>query len=209
MSQAVEPRRFIPPLVDNKPLDLFVDQSDRSLNQFRRYFHRQDDTTILVFTDGACLDQGQPGRRRAGWGFVYNESDPGAQGPLEGTVGGAEQTSNRAELRAAIAFLQMRVWESGGANRFVIATDSEYVVEGISVRLERWIRRGWRTSDGKPVANRDLWAVLKQEIESAESVGIDVLFWKIPRELNGRADRLAKAGANAVCISLSQKLEVG
>ena len=33
-------------------------------------------------------------------GFVYYDSQPGVKHPLEGTVGGPEQTSNRAELRA-------------------------------------------------------------------------------------------------------------
>lgn len=206
MFHAGYPRRFLPPSPDSHPLDLFTDQADCSANGYRRYFHRQDDTAILVFTDGACLDQGKPEKRRGGWGVVYNGVDPGLSGSLEGTVGGVEQTSNRAELRAVIAFLQMRVWEAGGANKFVIATDSEYVVEGICDRLDRWMKRGWKTSAGTPVANRDLWEVLKREIDSAENVGVKTLFWRIPREFNERADRLAKAGADSVSriINLGQ-----
>ncbi|KAF8322519.1 ribonuclease H-like protein [Clavulina sp. PMI_390] len=196
MFHANDPHRFIPPSTGSKPLELFHDQPDRSLNRFQRYFHREDDQTILAFTDGACLDQGVAGKRRAGYGVSYNANDHGLYGALEGTLGGPEQTSNRAELRAVIIFLQARVWESGGVDRFVIATDSEYVVEGVCGRLDRWIERGWKTNRGTPVKNRDLWEVLKREIDSAKSVDIDVLFWRIPRQWNQKADELAKRGAD-------------
>ncbi|KAF8322521.1 ribonuclease H-like protein [Clavulina sp. PMI_390] len=201
MSEPHDRHRFIPcppSTIENRPFDLFHDQEDRSANGFRRYFHRQDDRTILVFTDGSCLDQGVPGKRRAGWSVVYNANDNCFYGALEGRLGGPEQTSNRAELRAVIVFLQARYWECGGADRFVVATDSEYVVEGVCGRLQSWIKRGWKTNTGTPVQNRDLWEVLKRELDSAELVGIDDLFWRIPREWNDRADELAKRGANMV-----------
>ena len=38
-----------------------------------------------------------------------------------------------------------------------VATDSEYLFKGTTQWLESWRRRSWRKSDGKPVANKDLW----------------------------------------------------
>lgn len=107
---------------------------------------------ILALMCGVCLDEGSPEKRRAGWGIVYNTNDPGQSSPLEGTIGGEEQTSNRAELRAVIGYLQMRVWEAGGANRIVIATDSEYVVDGVCNWLDAWISRRWKNTKGRPIA---------------------------------------------------------
>ncbi|EJD46373.1 ribonuclease H-like protein [Auricularia subglabra TFB-10046 SS5] len=192
------PRRFIPPSPDSRPADVFYERRDFSMCAFPRLFHRQDDHTILAYTDGACLDQdgGASGRRRAGCAFVYCDSQPGQKLPLEGTIGGPEQTSNRAELRAVLLFLQMRVWESGGADRIVVATDSEYVVEGACTRLDTWVRRNWRTASGTPVKNKDLWEALLNEIEAGEQADLNILFWRIPRAWNQRADGLAKEAAD-------------
>ncbi|KAH7100411.1 ribonuclease H-like protein [Auriculariales sp. MPI-PUGE-AT-0066] len=192
------PRRFVPPTPTTQPQDLFKEREDFSANAFKRLFHKQDDATMLVYTDGACLDQGPPRqgqRRRAGCAFVYANSKEPIMQPLEGTVNGPEQTSNRAELRAILLFLQMRVWEAGGADRFVVATDSEYVVEGICSRVKAWTARGWKTVNGNTVANRDLWEALLNEVECREALGYRVLFWRIDRNHNRCADEAAKRAA--------------
>ena len=36
-------------------------------------------------------------------------------------------------------------------------TDSQYVRQGITAWMRNWKARGWRTADGKPVKNEDLW----------------------------------------------------
>jgi ribonuclease HI len=55
------------------------------------------------------------------------------------------QTSNRAELRAVIAALRFRAWQGEGFKSLVIATDSEYVVEGATNWARGWLRNNWRT----------------------------------------------------------------
>ncbi|KAH7100413.1 ribonuclease H-like protein [Auriculariales sp. MPI-PUGE-AT-0066] len=198
MTRPYSPRRFMPPSQVTRPQDLFYDREDFSAHGFERLFHKDDDATMLVYTDGACLDQGprRPGqRRRAGCAIVYANRREPLLWPLEGRVNGPEQTSNRAELRAILYFLQVCKWESGGADRFVVATDSEYVVEGICSRLNSWVQRDWRTAAGNAVANRDLWEALLNEVEQREALGYSVLFWKIDRSLNARADDAAKRAA--------------
>ena len=39
----------------------------------------------------------------------------------------------------------------------VLTTDSQYVRQGITEWMAGWIRRGWKTSGGEAVKNRDLW----------------------------------------------------
>jgi ribonuclease HI len=38
-----------------------------------------------------------------------------------------------------------------------LATDSQYLMRGITEWLPRWERNGWMTSAKEPVKNRDLW----------------------------------------------------
>ncbi|KAJ6032068.1 hypothetical protein N7540_002800 [Penicillium herquei] len=86
----------------------------------------------------------------------------------------------------------------------VIATDSEYVVKGITTWIGGWIHRDWRTRNGGLVKNRDLWECLLREIKLADEKGLDIQFWRIPREWNTDADRYAKIAAAEVmrCVTL-------
>lgn len=102
------------------------------------------------------------------------------------------QTSNRAEMRAVIAALRFCNWPGEGFNAMVIASDSEYVVEGATSWVKEWMRNGWRTQSGEAVKNKDLWECLLGEVEKFHDLGMRVCFWRIPRELNGVADEAAK-----------------
>ncbi|SCO24419.1 unnamed protein product [Fusarium fujikuroi] len=105
------------------------------------------------------------------------------------------QTSNRAELRAIIGALSFRHWNGEGFTRLVFATDSEYVVKGATAWVSGWLRKGWKTSSGDRVKNRDLRKALLGELERWNVHGMRIQFWKIPREWNVEADQLAKEAA--------------
>jgi len=44
-----------------------------------------------------------------------------------------------------------------------VVTDSEYMKNGITLWITNWKKRGWMTSQKKPVVNRDLWEMLDRE----------------------------------------------
>ena len=166
-----------------------------------RYICRDDPGIVLIYTDGACLDNGKS-NPRAGWAFVHGpglaEKPAIASGRLEmkGPFGDdAPQTSNRAELRAVIAALGFRRWDGEGFSTIVFATDSEYVVEGSTKWARTWVSNGWKTSSGAAVKNKDLWEALLGEFEMSQAEGVSVKFWRIPRALNTVADAEAKKAA--------------
>ena len=94
-----------------------------------------------------------------------------------------------------IGALKFRHWKGEGFSTLVIATDSEYVVEGATNWIRGWIRRGWTTRAGVPVKNRDLWDTLFDEAERWSKEGLKIRFWRIPREMNTVADHFAKVAA--------------
>lgn len=200
---SVIPTKFQPPNVDDKPQSLFPPGiSLRASPHVARFINRTNEAQLLIFTDGACLDNGGV-NARAGCSFVFRPPKPEnriidhvrfrleEQGP---TGEPHLQTSNRAELRAVIAALRFREWDGEGFTSIVIATDSEYVVEGITNWVRRWLRNGWKTSVGA-VKNQDLWKCLLGEMEKWNERGVQVQFWRIPREWNSVADSRAKQGA--------------
>ena len=100
---------------------------------------------VIVFTDGACSGNPGPG----GWGALLRYG--GHERELSGAE--ADTTNNRMELMAAI-----RALESLKHPCIVdLTTDSQYVRQGITLWLPKWIRNDWKTSNRQPVKNQDLW----------------------------------------------------
>ena len=100
---------------------------------------------IVIHTDGACRGNPGPG----GWAALLRS------GSNEKVLSGAEPdtTNNRMELMAAIAALEALKRSC----QVQLTTDSEYVRQGVTRWINSWKRNGWRTSQKKPVKNKDLW----------------------------------------------------
>jgi ribonuclease HI len=128
----------------------------------------------VAYTDGACSGNPGPG----GWAWIVPEAR-WASGPDPDT------TNQRMELKAVL--------EAVGAlpRPLHIISDSTYVVNCFRDRWwEGWIKRGWKNSQKKPVANRDLWEPL---IELVREGGVTFEWVKghAGDEWNDYADRLA------------------
>ncbi|KAI3323325.1 ribonuclease H-like domain-containing protein [Xylariaceae sp. AK1471] len=197
----VFPTRFTPLSTTITPTELFHGKATYA--RLTRYIHRNDPQKVLIFTDGACLNNGQP-NPRAGWAFVHG---PGYENPAvasdrletKGPFGEPSiQSSNRAELRAVIAALRFRAWDGEGFKTIVIATDSEYVTKGSTEWAKTWIKNGWLTSGKADVKNKDLWEMLLGEVERWRDRGLSIQFWRIPRKWNTVADAAAKKAAEKV-----------
>ncbi|KAB8256294.1 ribonuclease H-like domain-containing protein [Aspergillus pseudonomiae] len=201
----VIPTKFHPDNTRDTPQSLFPSGvSYNSSPAVCRFIHRNNAKQLLIYTDGACLDNGGA-NPRAGCSFVFKSSTiqpeyhSYVRFPLEnsGPIGEAHpQTSNRAELRAVIAALRFRFWTGEGFDSLVIATDPEYVVEGVTSWVRGWLSRDWKTKIGAAVKNRDIWECLLGEIERWDSNGMQVKFWRIPRNWNTDADYHARHAAS-------------
>ena len=141
--------------------------------------------TVDVYTDGAC--KGNPGI--GGWGALLR-----FDGKSREMLGGeALTTNNRMELTAVICALEALKRHC----RVRVHTDSTYVQQGISVWIHNWKKRGWRTSDKKPVKNVDLWQQLD---DLAQKHDIEWLWVRghSGHDGNERADELANRGVESV-----------
>ena len=141
---------------------------------------------LFAFTDGACSGNPGPG----GWGVLLQARE-GEAVLRERTLSGgeAETTNNRMELMAAISALETLTRPS----TVIVVTDSAYVKNGVTVWIHGWRRNGWRTADGKPVKNAELWQRLAA---AAERHRVEWRWIKghAGHAENERADELARAG---------------
>lgn len=140
--------------------------------------------SVLIFTDGACSGNPGPG----GWGSIVAFPD-GTVHELGGSAPGT--TNNRMEMAATIHALALL--EPALELPITLYTDSTYVIKGITQWIFGWRSRGWKSADGKDVANRDLWEELLRQVMRLKPVTID---WKYVRGHSGfpgneRCDEIA------------------
>jgi ribonuclease HI len=215
--------RFWPADHVAKPRDLFVHDArelDRYISSYARrparmvHYDAPEDE-ILIYTSASCLDQHTTSATRSAasscvfkpTGLHPNEPRSMAMRLERRGPTGQEypQESNRAHLRAAIAALQCRQWHEEGWSHITIASDSEYLVEGITNWIEIWQQNGWFTSrdagnlyDGDAVKNKDLWELLLWEVTEQLNLGVEVRFWLILHELNAEAHAEARMAAEVL-----------
>jgi len=145
----------------------------------------EDEDTVEMFADGACLGNPGPG----GWAALlrFKGTD------MEISGGEALTTNNRMELMAVIAGLQ----SLKRSCRVRVTTDSQYVQKGITEWIHSWKKRGWRTADKKPVKNVDLWQIL-DEARSTHRVSWHWVKGHSGHVENERVDVLARSEAEKI-----------
>lgn len=113
---------------------------------------------VNMYTDGACSGN-QNEENVGGWGCILEFA--GREKELwDGEV---NTTNNRMELSAPIAGLSA-LKEKGLLVR--IYSDSSYLVNCFQQGWHKnWIKNGWKTSQKKPVENRELWEKLLSLME--------------------------------------------
>ena len=113
---------------------------------------------VNMYTDGACSGN-QNEENVGGWGCILEFA--GREKELwDGEV---NTTNNRMELSAPIAGLSA-LKEKGLLVR--IYSDSSYLVNCFQQGWHKnWVKNGWKTSQKKPVENRELWEKLLSLME--------------------------------------------
>ncbi|MFI8519911.1 ribonuclease H [Streptomyces sp. NPDC085481] len=101
---------------------------------------------IIAACDGAS--KGNPGP--AAWAWVIGNGDGEIAHWEAGPLGTA--TNNVAELTA----LQRLLEHLDPAVPAEVRMDSQYAMKAVTTWLPGWRRKGWKTSAGTPVANKDL-----------------------------------------------------
>ncbi len=148
---------------------------------------------IAAATDGACSGNPGPG----GWGALIRFEDGTTK-----EFGGFEQqtTNNRMELQAALEI--MRILKDLPLDpRLTIRTDSKYLIDGLGKWIIGWKKKGWKTSSGKPVLNKDLWETLDKE--RLTGVNLEYVKGHSGDHDNDRVDKIAVSFSKNLAIQLN------
>lgn len=140
--------------------------------------------TIIAAADGSAL--GNPGP--AGWGWYVDPSCWACGGWPHGT-------NNMGELTAVLDLLQQTAHLDEDLE---ILCDSKYAIDTITKWMAGWKKKGWKKSDGKPVANLEIVQAL--DVAMRERRGKVTFTWvkgHAGHHLNEEADRVANSASLA------------
>ncbi|EIW87166.1 ribonuclease H-like protein [Coniophora puteana RWD-64-598 SS2] len=152
--------------------------------------HEDEVGADVVYCDGACRGNGQPGSV-AGLGVWWGHDDP--RNISERCPG--DQTNNRAELCAIVRVLETT---SASKGTLIIKTDSSYSIQCFQSWIPKWRANGFRASTGGPVKNQPLIkyldALLTYHANSGHTIKLKHVKGHAGIPGNEGADRLAVAG---------------
>lgn len=119
--------------------------------------------TLLAFSDGASFNNGKEGCVGGYSGYIPN---------VGYTMGfELDSSSQRAEILGVLSILNY-CKNRHIKNEIILVTDSGYVHGAITGEwYKSWSYKGWVTSTGEPVKNRDLWEKMLDITQHVNLIG--------------------------------------
>jgi ribonuclease HI len=155
---------------------------------------------VRIYTDGAC--RGNPG----GPGGIGAVLLWGSRHRKEISIGYANTTNNRMELRAVLHALE-QLRHPCVVN---LCSDSRYIVDAFRNRwIARWADNGWRRGPKRKdnLANADLWQQI-WEVGKAHSINVQWVRGHNGNPENERCDRLANQAIDSGVLNADERLDV-
>jgi ribonuclease HI len=145
---------------------------------------------ILVWTDGARI--GDPTGGPGAWAYVAKWGDR-----TRCRSGGVRARVTNVQMEMIAAIQALRSIKRRDIPT-VLHTDLEMLAKGAHEWLPKWRNNGWKSSNRKPVANRDLWEALAELMdERAPGAQITIIWVRSHSGVveNEMADAMAEAAA--------------
>lgn len=128
--------------------------------------------------------------------LVHGNPGPGGWGAIlmyrnhKKEISGAklDTTNNIMELTAVVEALKLIKFPCS----IKVYSDSAYVINGFTQGwIYNWMKKGWKTADGSPVKNKELWQTLYQftQIHKIEFIKVK---GHSDNDYNNRCDELAR-----------------
>ena len=122
----------------------------------------------VVYTDGACSDNGQSNASsRAAIGVYWDDKSKDNLSTLIPST--APQTNGYAELLAAIEAIDVAIRNK--VSEITVKSDSRYVVQGASKWIEGWVKKKWIKADKTEVKYQELWKSIWNKRKNQNKLG--------------------------------------
>ncbi|XP_037888460.1 ribonuclease H1 [Glossina fuscipes] len=152
-------------------------------------FQINEEGYILAYTDGSCFNNGGK-NASAGFGVYFGDNHPlNVAEPVTGRV-----TNNVGEIQAAI--YAVKTAQKLGINKLCISTDSQFLINAVTLWIKGWKAKNWHLKSGDRVKNEVDFKELDNLLQD-QSLDVKWNYVKAHKGIKGNemADKLAKTGA--------------
>lgn len=135
------------------------------------------DYSAVIYTGGACRSTGTrkgghvQDSDKAAWAYMIEHD--GKQ--LADSAGRLGATNNEMEMTAFLESLKKLEQLGLTQQSLLFVLNSQYVIKSVSdtkdgpAWMKSWKKRDWKTANGKPVANQELWQDIDRELAKFDS----------------------------------------
>ncbi|XP_017025247.1 ribonuclease H1 [Drosophila kikkawai] len=145
---------------------------------------------VIVYTDGSCIGNGRPDAC-AGYGVYFGDNHQlNAAKPV-----GGRATNNVGEIQAAIYAIKIAL--GLGIKKLCISTDSQFLINSITLWVPGWKRRNWKLKNNQPVKNVVDFKELDELLQSKD-LSVKWNYVEAHKGIKGNemADQLARQGSD-------------
>ena len=158
----------------------------------------KDKELIIVYTDGSCSGNGKS-YATGGIGIHFPNRE---LKDISKVFDMTPVTNQRAELYAILTSLRYIKKNLGLRNyQVLLKTDSKYSIQSITKWVNGWVKNGWKTVNGDPVANREFIETIYNYTQK-----YSIFFEHVSAHTNGDDDdSIANAVADELATKATQK----
>ena len=167
-------------------IDEYLEYDGQAKIKCLSYSKENSEENIIVFTDGACSNNGKPDAK-AGIGIYFGEND---NRNTSKRISG-KQTNNTAELSAVIEVFTILKDEIKNNNNIKIYTDSTYVIKCCGSYGEKCEKKEWKNKKGY-ISNHELVKSIYELFKQNKCVTIEHI-----KAHTGNQDYLSKGNEEA------------
>lgn len=186
-----------------------LDLNDNRLHLIDNYFDIDntdvDSKDIIVYTDGSAINNGKK-NCYGGIGIFFGDNDTRN---LSQKLPEGKASNNVAELTACLIAIEIIINGNYNNNKIIICTDSEYIINCITLWVHNWQKNNWQRSvkgKNKPIKNLEIIKRIKFYVDKYKIVFKHIRSHKTePNDKtsleyrnwygNDMADKLAKQGS--------------
>ncbi|WP_307865698.1 ribonuclease H family protein [Lactobacillus nasalidis] len=156
---------------------LKLDPADLQKEAKQEPEYDKNDYSAVIYTGGACRSTGlRKGGHvqdsdKAAWAYMIEHD--GQQ--LADSAGRLGATNNEMEMTAFLESLKKLEQLGLTQQPLLFVLNSQYVIKSVSdtdqgpAWMKSWKKRDWKTANGKPVANQELWQEIDRELAKFDS----------------------------------------
>jgi len=127
---------------------------------------------LTIYSDGGSFNNGKKDPDKPVYGSYGSIIVRNGEIIKEYTDYFEDITNNQGELygfiRAIMQFL--KAYKSGEVYKITVVSDSQYLINGVTLYLDNWKKKNWHTASGDEVKNVNMWKIIDYIIHYSDNL---------------------------------------